>query len=224
MTTPISSSDVVNNYAFSTSSVPTKKNELGQNEFMTLMLEQLRNQDPMQPQENGEFIAQMAQFSTVTGIDGMQKSIDALATSLGTYQVMQSANLVGHEVLVPSNKFALNADNTLNAVYDADASASNAVATIYGSNGELVHEIDLGLQNAGRNSFTWDGTLENGERAAPDTYTITVSYGSGENTAVGDVSVKQEIESVNISTSDGEIILNTVDGQTLKLSQVSQIH
>lgn len=225
MTNAIQSSDPLSNYVFDASaSTNTKESELGQDAFMTLMLEQLKNQDPLKPQENGEFLAQMAQFSTVTGINEMQASIDNLAASMNHYQVLQSASLVGHSVLVPTNQFNLTDDNVIEGVYENQYSATNLTASIYNTGGELVHTIELGAASAGEHSFSWDGLLEDGERADPGTYSVTVSYGTGDDVAVADVQIQQIIDSVNFSTGDGEILLNTEDGQSLSLSDISQIH
>ncbi len=216
--------DILTDYSINQQTGSTAKKELGQDDFMKLMLEQLRNQDPFKPTENGEFIAQMAQFSTVTGIEEMQKSLAELANSLGNYQALQSAGLVGHSVLVPSDTFSLDEDNTLEGVFEIESSTGNAIANIYSDEGELVRQINLGIHPAGENPFSWDGTLENGTRAEPGSYTIAVTHGSGENTVAADVMIKQKIDSVNFSTSNGEIILNTADGQSLKFSEVRQIH
>ncbi len=224
MTSTVETTDPLGNYLLNSQSTKPKETELGQDAFMTLMLEQLKNQDPLKPQENGEFLAQMAQFSTVTGIDGVQKSIEDLASSMGNYQVLQSANLVGHSVLVPTDEFTLTEDNTIEGVYENEYTSGNSIANIYSTTGELVHSIDLGIQPAGQHSFTWDGIMADGERAAPGKYSITVSYGAGEDVAIADVQMQQKIDSVNFSTENGEILLNTEDGQSLKFSDISQIH
>ncbi|MCB1756331.1 MAG: flagellar hook assembly protein FlgD [Gammaproteobacteria bacterium] len=222
--TNVIDSSALSQYLREPETTGTKKNQLGQEEFMELMLEQMKNQDPLKPTENGEFIAQMAQFSTVTGISEMSESLESLTASFGNYQALQSASLVGRNVLIPTDSFTLTEDNTLEGVVDMEASTGNASASIYKANGELVHQFDLGIQAAGQNKFSWDGMLEDGERAAPGEYSIMVSYGSGENTVAADVMIEQQIDSVNLSTSGGEIILNTIDGQSLNFSDVRQIH
>lgn len=211
-------------YMLSPEAASTNKNELGQNEFMKLMLEQLKNQDPLKPTENGEFIAQMAQFSTVTGIADVNKSLETLSSSFGNYQALQSASLVGRSVLLPADSFALTEDNSLEGVVDMQASSGSASASVYGANGELIHQFDLGIQAAGENKFSWDGILADGQRAAPGEYSITISHGTGEDALAVDVMIEQQIDSVNLSTSGGEIILNTVNGQSLNFSDVRQIH
>ena len=81
-----------------------KKDTLGQSDFLKLMTTQLQNQDPFSPMENGDFIAQMAQFSTVTGIAEMGESLKSLSNQLGEFRIATATNLLGHSVLVPGNK------------------------------------------------------------------------------------------------------------------------
>ena len=200
-----------------------KVDELGADEFMTLLLEQLKNQDPLEPEDNGDFIAQMAQFSTVTGIDDMNKSIENLGTSLGSNQALQSASLVGRSVLVPANEFTLDEDNNLEGAFELE-STSTATASIYSAAGELIHQVDLGIRSPGQNKFSWDGLLEDGDRAPIGDYTVAVSHGIGEYAAAAEVMLQQEIDSVNFSTGGGEIVLNTVGGQALNFNEISQIH
>ena len=200
-----------------------KVDELGADEFMTLLLEQLKNQDPLEPEDNGDFIAQMAQFSTVTGIDDMNKSIENLGSSLGSNQALQSASLVGRSVLVPANDFTLDEENNLEGAFELEAT-STATASIYTAAGELIHQVDLGIRSAGQNKFTWDGLLEDGSRAPVGDYTVAVNHGIGEYAAAAEVLLEQEIDSVNFSRNGGDIVLNTVDGQALNFSEITQIH
>ena len=79
------------------------ESEMGQADFLRLMTTQLQYQDPFKPMESGEFLGQIAQFSTVSGIQGMQESLDGLAAALSSNQTLQAASLVGRGVMVPSS-------------------------------------------------------------------------------------------------------------------------
>ena len=78
-----------------------KKDTLGQSDFLKLMTTQLQNQDPFAPMDNGDFIAQMAQFSTVTGIQEINNSITRLVEEFDQARIATASNLLGHSVLVP---------------------------------------------------------------------------------------------------------------------------
>ena len=84
---------------------PEKKanDELGQSEFLDLMIAQLQHQDPLNPADSGEFLGQLAQFGTVNGITELQNSFADLATSLQSSQALQASTLVGRNVLIPGN-------------------------------------------------------------------------------------------------------------------------
>jgi len=200
-----------------------KKNELGQDEFLELMLTQLRYQDPFKPMENGEFIAQMAQFSTVSGIDEMQKSMEALSTSLISNQALEASSLVGRNVLTPSNTANLGETDTVEGAFELPASAGQITMTVFDQSGNLVRSTDLGTQSAGRHNFSWDGESNEGSRAPAGEYTIKIEYGSGENAAAAEVLIQKKIASVNFATNGGQISLNTVDGQSLSFSDIRQI-
>ena len=80
---------------------PTEKKQLGQEDFMDLMLTQMNNQDPFKPMENGEFLTQMAQFSAVSGLKDIKESFQGLADTMQSNQALQAASMVGRKVLVP---------------------------------------------------------------------------------------------------------------------------
>lgn len=148
------------------------KNKLGQEDFLKLMITQIQNQDPFKPMENGEFLAQMAQFGTVSGIDELQGSFESLAGSLSSNQNLQAAALVGRNVLVPAQTGGLTEDGSLRGAVDLPASATSANVAIYDASGELVQRIPLGSQPQGLVRYEWDGTTAAGGRAAPGTYVM----------------------------------------------------
>ena len=97
---PTNSEFDFSSFALQDAQKQSSRNELGQEEFLMLMLTQLQNQDPTKPMEDGEFIAQMAQFTTVEELGGMSKSIENLASSLTSSSALQAATMVGRSVLV----------------------------------------------------------------------------------------------------------------------------
>ncbi|MDO6460411.1 flagellar hook assembly protein FlgD [Granulosicoccaceae sp. 1_MG-2023] len=223
MTSAIDSTSLLSDYSITAQTSTVTESELGQDEFMTLMLEQLRNQDPLDPAENGEFIAQIAQFSTVTGIDEMNDNITALADNLTGSQALQAANLVGRDVMIPTDTFTLDEEGSIEGVYELYSSAGSTNASIFNAAGELVHQIDLGVQSAGQNRFSWDGLLADGSRAAPGSYSITINDLSSVDAEAAEVSMLEQVESVNFSAGSGGITINTAGGQSLSFADVTQI-
>jgi flagellar basal-body rod modification protein FlgD len=219
----IENSAISNLMLQSTQAASGQRNQLGQNEFLELMLAQVRSQDPFQPMENGEFIAQLAQFSTVTGISEMNSSLSGLTSSLYSNQALQAASLVGHEVLYANNTLKLEESGTVKGAYELPASAGNVTMNIFDASGNLVRKVQLGPQSAGQHDFEWDGVNNEGTRAAAGEYRVSIEYSSGDFSSAADMLVSATVTSVNIGANGGRITLSTSNGQSLDFSDVRQI-
>lgn len=141
------------------SSGPTSgsgRTELGQQDFLTLLTAQMQNQDPLSPMENGEFLAQMAQFSTVAGIDRVNDTLTSLTAGMRDTRMATATNLLGHQVLVPSSIARADAEGSISGVLDLPADAEAVVVTYTDpSSGVILHSEDLGPQPAGLVGFNW---------------------------------------------------------------------
>ena len=137
------------------------KSSLGQEDFLKLMTTQLQNQDPFAPMENGEFIAQMAQFSTVTGITEMGQTLKGLSDKLNEFRIATASDLLGNSVLVPGNVVRPNKDGEIHGIIDLPSPSSETSVSFFDSSGELVHSVDLGSQGRGLVGFEWKGIPKN---------------------------------------------------------------
>ncbi len=206
-----------------TSTNATSKSELGQDDFMELMLTQLRNQDPFQPMENGEFLGQMAQFATVSGIEGMQSALSAMSTSFSSNQVLQAANLVGKTVTTLSNEATLEADGKVDGTVELDSSSGAVAVEFYDASQALVRRIELGSAASGSTSFSWDGLNNDGDAVAPGTYSlVALANNDGKTTAVA-TTIGATVKSVNIDGAAGATTLETTGGRQIALSDVRRI-
>ncbi len=204
----------------------TKKkaqDELGQSEFLELMIAQLNNQDPMKPMENGDFIAQMAQFSTVTGLTELQESFDGLAASLQSNQALQASSLVGRTVLVPSGVGTLPQGGTLSGVVDLDSSSSNLTITIQDASGQVIRRLELGPQQTGDVYFNWDGITDSGAQAQAGRYFISAETRTEGGTEALETLVSSAVDSVTLGQGGQGIRLNLADGNSVDLSSVRSI-
>jgi len=214
------SSDIYNNA--SQTPQTQKSGSLGQADFLKLMTEQLKHQDPLKPMDNKEFLGQMAQFSTVQGINGMQDAMKGLAESIMGDQVLRGANLVGHAVLVPSEKIAL-AEGDQPVTGSVAAPAPGIVNfEIKDETGQLVKTISVNAEAAGEVEFSWDGTGADGKRLPAGKYSIAATQVSatGEKSTLP-VYVNAKVESVNIG-SDG-LYLNLKGLGTAPIGHVLRI-
>tara|TARA_Y200000002_G_C22581637_1_gene621132 strand:- start:101 stop:814 length:714 start_codon:yes stop_codon:yes gene_type:complete len=128
---------------------------LGQAEFLKLMTAQLQNQDPFAPMDNGDFIAQMAQFSTVTGITEINTNLTNLGDKLEPNRIATAASFLGTSVLVPGQTVTPDDNGEIHGVIDLPASSTNVGLTISNTKGEVFHTIDLGSQTKGLVGFSW---------------------------------------------------------------------
>lgn len=198
-------------------------NKLGQEDFLKLMTTQLQNQDPFKPMENGEFMSQMAQFGTVSGIKDLQESFKTLAGSLSSNQSLEAASMVGRSVLVPADRVGLNEDGGLSGAVDLPQSAGSLNLSIYDSGGQLVKRIGLGSQPPGLVNYEWDGTTDEGYPAVPGTYKVVAqAVVGGENIEASHLA-EARVESVTFSRGGEGLKLNLAGQGEVGFNKVRQI-
>ena len=134
---------------------------LGQDDFLKLMTTQLQNQDPFKPTDNTEMIAQMAQFSMVTGQTEMNESIKAISGQLSEFRIATAANMLGHSVLVSGNRAFPDAEGTISGALDIPSTSTSTSILYKSMNGEIIHAEELGPQQAGLLGFRWEKIPQN---------------------------------------------------------------
>ncbi|WP_454260236.1 flagellar hook capping FlgD N-terminal domain-containing protein [Pseudoxanthomonas mexicana] len=196
-----------------------KADTLGQADFMRLMTEQLANQDPLKPLSNSEFVAQLAQFSTVQGISDLNTTVNGFTASLTGDQVLKGASLVGHSVVVPSESLALPASGNATGLVMSPG-AGKVTFEITDASGVVVDTIEADA--TGETAFSWDGVKANGERAPEGTYSIKATHTATDGTATAlNTYVDATVDSVTIG-SDG-LYLNLPGLGTAPLDYVLRI-
>ena len=140
--------------------VAQNKSTLGQEDFLKLMTTQLQNQDPFAPMENGDFIAQMAQFSTVTGITEMGNQMKAINDKLDSFRIATASQYLGHSVLVPGNVVRPNGNSNIEGVIDVPNATTKLQLFFQKENGEILEQLDLGGQSRGLVGFSWENIPE----------------------------------------------------------------
>ncbi len=203
-----------------TTATKKKEDSLGQADFLRLMTEQLQHQDPLNPMQNSEFLGQLAQFSTVQGIQGLQSSMDGFGSSLATDQLLRGAALVGRNVLVPSAKMALGAEGSVNGVVAAP-DAGSITFDITDANGQKVRQITVQADKAGEVSFEWDGKDADGNRLPAGTYGVAATFGAGDDKETLATYVEAPVKSVTVG-SDG-VFLDLAGLGTAPLDYVLRI-
>lgn len=197
---------------------------LGQQDFLTLMLAQLRNQDPLQPMENGEFLAQLAQFSTVSGIEKVNDTLASMGGGMGgDFRIATAANLLGHEVLVPGNLARPSKDGSVNGVVDLPADASSVVVSYSDSKtGALLHSQTFADQPKGLMGFSWSD-LPAGIADSRTPVRITVSATTSQGTAQVGASVFARVLSASTGTTASDMTLQVEDYGALNALEVETV-
>ncbi len=197
--------------------------KLGQDDFLKLMTTQLNNQDPTNPMDNGQFLAQIAQFASVSGIQDMQSSIQQLTDSLVSNQTMQAASLVGRGVVAAGSNAVLGSNGVLSGAIDLPQSTNHLVLGIYDSAGQLVRKLDYGAQGSGMLPFQWDGMTDNGGNAPSGIYQIKAEANINGSAQAMNTYVASSVNSVMVDPTTKQIMLNTSNGESIKMSDVKQI-
>ena len=183
-----------------------KNKELGKNEFLKLMIAQLEHQDPLSPQDGGEFVAQLAQFSSVEGIEKLNSSVSSAVSSFQSSQALQATSMIGRSVRIESSSALLDSSGTIAGSYDLPSNSQKVEIEISNSNGELVRKIYVPPQPKGTFSFEWDGLKDDGSAAEQGNYQIDVQASiAGEN---------YELRTY----MDGNVDSVTMQGNTLALN------
>jgi len=184
---------------------------LGQNEFLKLMMAQLKNQDPMKPLDPTAFVSQLAQFSTVTSIENMGTTLTDLSDSMRSSQVLSGSSMIGRDVLAAGESAVLTAGGTIKGAVELPEAVTDLSVSVYDAGGQLVKTFEVSPAK-GINEFTWDGTKLDGTAAAAGSYSfeVTATYG-GADYAVEPLFVSR-VASVTIDSRSNELTLNTNNG------------
>ncbi len=222
---PVNSLETFQNLGLTTTAdkVKPNKQELGQEAFLKLMTTQLTHQDPNKPMENGDFLGQMAQFSTVEGIGDLNESFAEFASSLSSGQSLQAASLVGKSVLIPADEAVMSLTKNMSGEVELNEDVKELSVTILSDNGETVKTLNLGKQQQGNVAFSWDGLLDDGTYADPGVYKIRAEADiNGKNTALKTF-VNAGVESVALGQKNEEIQLTLTGLGNKNFNEVKKI-
>jgi flagellar basal-body rod modification protein FlgD len=195
---------------------------LGQDQFLELMVAQLKNQDPTKPMDNSQFLGQIAQFGTVSGIQDLQKSFTEMAGALQSNQALMASGLVGRSVMVPGGAGLLPTGGALTGSVNLPMGVSDLAVSITDDSGQLVRRLVLGGQQAGDVRFSWDGLNDAGASAAPGRYQVTAEALVDGKTYAADTSISALVESVSLGGAQG-MLLNLTGLGSVSLGDVKQI-
>ena len=219
MTSAVTSSTATSAAAAATATSTTQL-AATQDRFLSLLVAQLKNQDPLNPMDNSQVTSQMAQLSTVSGINQLNTTVQALSASLASSQSLQAASMIGHAALVPGTEIALSSSKSNGAV-ELSSPADKVTVTISDAKGNVVRTLQLGAQDAGVVGFAWDGTDDSGAVVADGKYSFTAtSVLSGTSSSPTTLSYGL-VSSVSLTSSGAMLNMGTLG--EVSMDQVRQI-
>jgi flagellar basal-body rod modification protein FlgD len=191
-----------------------------QGRFLTLLTAQLKNQDPMNPLDNAQVTSQLAQISTVDGIERLNMMLSQIMDGQQSSEALQAASLVGRGVLIPGKGLALSDAGAVGG-FALEVPADKVTMKIQDANGLEVASVDLGSFDAGTHNFQWDGTAVDGSRAANGKYKVSIAAVTGEEPVAAEVLEFGAVTSVVRGTKGTDLQIG--DLGVFKMSDVRQI-
>ena len=197
---------------------------LSQEDFFSLLTEQLANQDPTKPVDNDQMVAQMTSFTMADGIEQLNDKFSDFATSMTSNQALQASSLIGQEVLLQGDIGYISAEGqNVSGVVIADQSVQNLEITIENETGEIIKSINVGTQAAGNIEFNWDGTDANGNNMPVGNYVVRAQGNVAGESIVLPTAINRHVDSVSLAASSQGIILNLDGDVSVTLNDVIQI-
>lgn len=198
--------------------------------FMTLLITQLQNQDPLNPMENSEMTSQLAQINTVSGIEELNSTLEGITSQMDANQALQASGLIGKGVMVSGKDILVEQDDEGNSYttpfgIELAQPAANVKATIVGEGGQVIKILDLDGLDEGIQSFQWDGKNDQGESVASGRYSVQLEATDAEGEKIESTALQYAVvNSVTPNDSSGSVRLDlgAIYGQ-ISLNDVKQI-
>ena len=211
----------------SVSSTGTNSSSDLQSSFLTLLVAQLKNQDPTNPLQNNELTSQLAQISTLSGIEKLNTTLGSISGQIDSSQSLQASSLVGHGVMIPGSTILAGKNSTSESVdttpfgIELTQAAEKVTATITDGNGKVIRTLNVGAQTAGVHTFTWDGKLDDGTAAPDGAYNISFAASQGTTQLVVQPLQFALVQGVTLGKDGNKLDLGTYG--TTTMDQVRQI-
>ncbi|CCP02865.1 Basal-body rod modification protein flgD [Erwinia amylovora Ea644] len=192
-----------------------------QNNFLTLLVTQLKNQDPTNPMDNAQLTTQLAQINTLSGVEKLNTTLGSISGQITSGQSLQASTLIGHGVMVDGTQILAGSSTTTPFGVELAQASTSTTATITDASGKVVETIDLGVQTAGVHTFQWNGKASDGTTAADGKYTVAISASNGSGQLVAQPLSYALVSGV--SSNSGGAVLDLGTMGTTTLEKVRQI-
>jgi flagellar basal-body rod modification protein FlgD len=215
-TTPISSTNALPSTLLNGSTKTSDKSTEASDRFLKLLVTQMQNQDPLNPMDNAQVTSQMAQISTVTGIEKLNTTMTGVSGNFTSMQMLQGVSLVGHQVITEGNQMSLTDGKGVGG-FELSSAATNVSVDIKDAGGNVIDTIDLGAAKAGQHGFVWTPS----STPTSDSYTFEVTAKSGSTKLAPTSLVTDYVDAV--TTKDGTLNLQLRNGGDVAYSKVKAL-
>ncbi len=201
--------------------------ELDQEDFFALLVAQLENQDPLKPQDNTEFVTQMAQFTQLDSTQALQSSFEEFVATQQSNQALQASALVGRNVSIETDKALLQDGKVVKGAVELDATVNDMNVSVYSQSGQLIREIPIGRKEAGTVNFSWDGLNDGGDAVPAGSYIVKATATVGDQTVQLPTAMQANVNSVTLgNTAQGTqgLVLNLADYGAVRFDQIKEIN
>ena len=189
--------------------------------FLKLLIAQLSNQDPMQPQDSDKYITQFTEFSNLEQLMNLNKGVDQLSIGQLSNNTQEAIRFVGRDVVAKGDGLHWDESGIPPVRYSLQDDAESVTASIYDANGEIVRTMSLSGK-AGLGQFEWDGTDNEGRMLEPGEYTVgVVAQDAEENEVPVDTFVRGHVDGIRFDNGFPELL---VDGRRLRMSDITEVH
>ncbi|WER49785.1 flagellar hook assembly protein FlgD [Cupriavidus sp. WKF15] len=192
-----------------------------QNNFLTMLVTQMNNQDPLNPMDNSQLTSQLAQISTVSSMQTMNATLNQLLSQVSASRAMDSAALIGRTVMVPGSHVSVKDGVTGQIGVDLPSTADSVTVSVLDQGGNVVRTIDMKGQVAGVHDITWDGKNDAGALVADGDYTFKVSATANGSSVQPVALVYGKVQSISGDSSG--VLVDVGNGQTAGVNDVRRI-
>jgi flagellar basal-body rod modification protein FlgD len=199
----------------SSSSLTTSSASDLQSSFLTLLVAQLKNQDPTNPLQNNELTSQLAQISTLNGIEKLNTTLGSISGQIDNNQSVQASALIGHGVMIPGTTVLAGNSTTTPFGVELSQASDKVTATITNKDGTVVRTIEIGALSAGVHTFSWDGKLTDGSAAPDGSYKVSIAASSGTTQLVAQPLQYALVQGVTRTSTGSTLDLGTYGNTTL---------
>ncbi|NEG85579.1 flagellar hook assembly protein FlgD [Pantoea agglomerans] len=186
-----------------------------QNQFLTMLVTQLKNQDPTNPMDNSQLTTQLAQINTLSGIEKLNTTLGSISGQISTSQSLQSSTLIGHGVMVNGGQVLVGNGTTTPFGVELASASTGTSATIKDASGTVIDTVDLGALSAGVHTFSWDGKLTDGSVAPDGKYSVAIAASNGNAQLVAQPLNYAYVNGVSTANNTTKLDLGTMGSATL---------